>query len=648
MTPRLFVRRIVVTGPGRNYEVGFEDGVNVIAGPISTGKSSILQLIDYACGAKAAPDYPEITKCSDVYVQFEVGSETLTVRRSLKNANAKATLYTSAIEQVFAGGVAGTDVSPRHDPNHASISSEILRRLDLGNIEVKAAPTQTASDVKAFTIRDLLTLLYVDQDRMGARRAFFEDKPFKAIKWQAGFEIFHGLYDQIAAALSQALKEAQDEERSLQQYFRNARSFLDDFKIPAADVLQERIATLKLEQERLEARIKELRQTGEAQLGDNLELVRRRAALDAERSTVAARSGELRRTLVQLGRLRVQYERERAQLEFLRESQVLVGDLPVIRCPACLQGIEPTPDAAACYVCHRPVPAREGEVSVDARLRASRRRIDDLERYIGELESMLADLDDRTNVLTAEIREVDGGLQRMRQAAVLPDTTALLDVSEALSIVDRQRRQLAEHLELRRRSRGEDSTLTALADRVARLQRELELAESGRKSPEDVLRGLSDRFVAALVAFRFPDLRGATIDAKTYHPLVRGQPYAHLSSKGAISLVIVAWHAALLGYALSDGSRFPRVLMLDSPLSHVGHNNADEQFRDQQIVDGFYKYLADLHREAAPNFQLILVHNSPPPRAKDLPTIRFTGDPTHGRYGLIDDEHPPMPESPAG
>lgn len=60
MAQRLEFRRLMLTSPGRNYEVEFHDGVNIIAGPISTGKSSILELLDYVCGAKSAPAYPEL------------------------------------------------------------------------------------------------------------------------------------------------------------------------------------------------------------------------------------------------------------------------------------------------------------------------------------------------------------------------------------------------------------------------------------------------------------------------------------------------------------------------------------------------------------------------------------------------------------
>ncbi len=647
MSERLAFNRLLLAGPGRNYAVPFSSGVNVISGPIWTGKSSILQLLDYVCGARTRPGYPEISKCSDVYVECVAGGEVLTIRRSLKGTTAKATIYPGALDAVLSNSVTGTEVSARHVQGAASVSSELLRRLGLANITVKAAPTQESSDANAFSLRDLLLLIYVDQDRMGsAKRGFFEDHPFKSIKWKAGFEIAHGLFDETAASLSEALKEALHEEKQIQDYLRNARTFLDDFRISTAEDLERTIQGLDAEQTRLQGQVQETRQRTEAQMGDNFELVRRRATVESERARARARANELRRTLAQLGRLRVQYDRERAQLEFLKESEALVGHLPIVRCPACLQAIDPKPDASACYVCHRALPVRDGEISVDARLRTTKRRISDLEGYIADVENTVQELDKQQERLGRDLQELDAALRRVREISVLPDTAAVVDLTQAIALVDKQKRQGQEHLELRRKARGEGSNLLAVTDRVRRLKGEVAKAEASKASPEEVVRALSTLFVEILQAIRFPEMRDSRIDFATFRPMIRNQAYGELSSRGAVSLAIVAWHLAVLRYALENGSRFTRLLMLDSPLNHVGHDATDEAFKDQQIVDAFYKLLLDLNRTRGDDFQILIVDNRPPAAATELIAVNFTRDPSVGRFGLIDDEHPPLPQQP--
>jgi hypothetical protein len=93
MGERLVIRRLLVVGPGRRYEVEFHQDVNLIAGPISTGKSSILELVDYGLGSRTPPSYPELAKCSDVLLELEAGGEILTIQRPLKSATAKLNIY---------------------------------------------------------------------------------------------------------------------------------------------------------------------------------------------------------------------------------------------------------------------------------------------------------------------------------------------------------------------------------------------------------------------------------------------------------------------------------------------------------------------------------------------------------------------------
>ena len=58
------VRRLLLRGVSKDYEVGsLADGgvrpLSVIAGEISTGKTSVLELIDYHLGASRHPRHPD-------------------------------------------------------------------------------------------------------------------------------------------------------------------------------------------------------------------------------------------------------------------------------------------------------------------------------------------------------------------------------------------------------------------------------------------------------------------------------------------------------------------------------------------------------------------------------------------------------------
>jgi hypothetical protein len=204
------------------------------------------------------------------------------------------------------------------------------------------------------------------------------------------------------------------------------------------------------------------------------------------------------------------------------------------------------------------------------------------------------------------------------------------------------------------RSDHEMSTLTALNDHpTTNLECRSRIAARNKRPPSPTNSSVvspSARHQRAIPSSAFSAAMNARHSYHAAYCVKRPRGRAadvhapELSSKGAISLAVASWHLALMEYALKSesSSQFPCLLMLDSPLSHVGRDTSDPEFRDQKLVDGFYAVLARLH-ERRDRFQILICDNRPPVAAREMVSVEFTGDPTVGRYGLVDDEHPPLP-----
>lgn len=572
----------------------------------------------------------------------------LTIRRALRGATGRATLYNGSLNAVLAGDVQPNDVSARHDAENRSVSLEVLQRLGLGAYKVKTAPSKEDSETSSFSLRDLLLLLYVDQDRMGSKSSFFEGDHFKHNKWRAAFEISQGLFDAGLAAMAESLALAKREEQEIQRYLEGARRFLDQFKVPALQELESELETVTAELANAKENQKQYRANERARLGEHNELAVRRNKVSEEERDLSVRIEELRRNARQLGRLRVQYERELAQWKFLAETQAIMGSVPVTRCPACLQDVVPIQEAEHCHLCKQELLKADGEISVERRVKAAKRRISDLDAYLSDLTTTVAKLDAQREDRARAIRDMDRVLHRVRESTLLPETRAIVAGNELVARLEKRRERLREQIDYRKRAQGDGSNLAAVSERVRDLQKAHRLALESKRSASTVVQDLTAWYQALLSDIRFPALTNAFVDIASYRPFVRGQPYPELSSKGAISLATVAWHVAVLEDALKADSRshFPLLLMFDSPLSHVGRAADDPEFRDQKLVDGFYAVLTRLHKRASA-FQIFLVDNRPPAVAKEMLAVQFTGDPAHGRYGLVDDEHPLIAESPS-
>jgi hypothetical protein len=638
--------RLTLVAPGGTYDVLFRSGVNIIAGPISTGKSSIFQLIDYAFGAQRKPTYEEITECSDVLLECVISGEVTTIRRSLQSHTAKARLYDGSIDDILNQGIEGREVWASYHPTEPTVSRELLQRLGLADIEMKTAPTQAASTVNVFSLRDLMHFIYVDQDRIDSQRnAFYEREPPIAIKWRATLDIFAGLHDQAQTAISLSLQAAQTEQGRLVQYLTNVRDFLRKAKLPEAQELRARVEALAAEREQLLTRRQLAHSATEEKLGERLELVRSRDQLAATIAQDDARADELTRTITQLSRLRIQYDREKSQLEFLAECQRLVGSLPVSRCPSCLQTVEAKATADSCYVCHQRMPeASEEPVAIEPRIAAITRRSRDLDRYLLDLRKEHEELKRSAAQGRRELDRLDATIERVASVATVPEMRRVMELDAAINAIESSERTANEQLEFWGQVERARENLGAVEGRVAQLRAELERLQRDRPSRDAVVSGLSELFASILSRVKFPAMRDVRIDANSYVPIVRGQHYGELSSRGAIALAVTGWHLAVLEYFAIQPGLFPGLMILDSPLSNVGHDAADQEFRDQQIVNAFYVLLADIDARLK-HAQLLICDNRPPSNAESLVIVRFTGDETKGRVGLAGRDHD-APERP--
>ena len=634
--------RLALVVPGGTYDVVFKPGVNIIAGPISTGKSSIFQLIDYAFGAQRKPTYEEIAECSDVLLECFIAGEVLTIRRGIHSQNTKARLYDGTIDEILNQGAEGREVWAGYHPTESTVSREILGRLGLADIEMKTAPTQAASNVNVFSLRDLMHFIYVDQDRIDSQRnAFYEREPPIAIKWRATLDIFSGLHDQAQTAISLSLQAAQAEHGRLVQYLANVSDFLRKAKLPEASSLRSRLESLTSERAELLVRRQHAHSATEEKLGERLELVRARDDLAARIEQDAARADELTRTVTQLSRLRVQYDREKSQLEFLSECQRLVGTLPVSRCPSCLQPVETTADTESCYLCHQTMPAAGDEpISIEPRIAAVTRRSRDLDRYIVDLKKEQEDLKRSAAQSQRELDRLESTIERVASVASVPEMRRVMELDAAINAVESGQRTAGEQLEFWGQAERARENLSAVEARVAQLRSELDRLQRDRPSKDSVISGLSGLFASVLSRVKFPALREVRVDPISYLPVVRGQHYGELSSRGAIALAVTGWHLAVLEFFSVQPGLFPGLMILDSPLSNVGHDSADHEFRDQQIVNAFYVLLAELDVQLK-NAQLIVCDNRPPAAADSMVIARFTGDETKGRVGLVGKEPEP-------
>ena len=213
---------LTLRGVRRNYVVDFTDDngqgipLSVIAGEISTGKTTVLEFIDYCLGASSHPSHPEvIDNVRAAQLAIEVLERASDADRdsaddgagdrdgsgdrgdSAGAAASRAHLARYVIERpvsgpnaiamLFRGDQHGfDDTSPRRltmtPTDTDSLSQFLLRTCGLTGLRLRQAPTKDDSATSILSFRDLMPLAFLAYTRIGGNDLVYEKQPARTIK----------------------------------------------------------------------------------------------------------------------------------------------------------------------------------------------------------------------------------------------------------------------------------------------------------------------------------------------------------------------------------------------------------------------------------------------------------------------------------
>ena len=101
MSSSILINQLVVVGTRKNYTVNFNAGVNIIYGDSATGKSSILDLIDYLLGAKKFELYPEISAAARYAIlDVTLNEDRYSIRRDIFDSSRPIEVYPCAFSDI--------------------------------------------------------------------------------------------------------------------------------------------------------------------------------------------------------------------------------------------------------------------------------------------------------------------------------------------------------------------------------------------------------------------------------------------------------------------------------------------------------------------------------------------------------------------
>jgi DNA repair exonuclease SbcCD ATPase subunit len=611
MTTGLQYRELTLYGAQEHFTYSFEPGVNVIVGPVGSGKTSLLELMKYTLGGDGtlSPAVQDSVVSSAVKVEF--GTETIVLTRHLGSSSVEAYQPDGAHLGTYST-VAGRINAP--------ISDLLLGALGIPALRVPRSRTRPTSASSRLTFFDVYAYLYLDQTEIDRSVVSHLDS-YREPKRRATFELLYGLSNATLLDLEVQRGELREALANEQRKAAEIRNFLIAAEQPGVDATRrelERVAAA-LEAGRMDLRrLRDASRAGTPQADPNRERLNQ---LEELRTSARQHVADLSASCEALRSLVAQLELDAQRLQKSLGADAVLSGLEFAICPRCLQSVAATrADAGDCYVClqrENPGDARERLREEHVRVEEQRQETVDLleedEAELRRARARVEELDEQIAVARVELDQATAQYVSPRFAAVQEAGSEVGRLEARLTALQSVMRLWEQFGSLEDESRR-------LQARLAEVDAAITEARASLSAGLERVATLSELFAETLVQFQLPWLETASISAQSYLPVINGRSFEELLSGGMKTLVNDAYHLAALRYALVYAdSLMPLIQILDSPRKNLGSGPDD-----RVLAENLYRRIRALEDSFGPRFQIIVADNDLPRVAREFRAITLS------------------------
>ena len=583
--------------------INFTSGLNVITGPSDTGKSFILECIDYVLGRKKCPkSIEETTGYSMVILKIKKNADDqiISLSRQLAKSGKKITALLPTGELL--------ELAPKHSSkNNNNISAFLLELTGLSGKKLKKNKRNETVDL---SFRNLANLALVNEERVITTGSPF----FSGVKTNQTVEKSllnllltgeddEGLIEIEDAKISKA-KAAVRSEIVLGLIEKHLNAVPDEYQSQKITALSEQIVGLEAKRTAIELEVKEYRLTVDTKEEEQISL----------RREIVARESKLRNLQdldIRFDLLGQQYDADLLRVDAVAEAASAFRDLNQQRCT----------------ICGSPAEYHSVEHSYDSGSIADACSAEKIKTELLHKELMTAKSD-----LNREMREFEKELSAL-----------LLQMSNVTSDLDKLLKpRLCQYVEELLKINKLSSLLASVIERKEQLEELNEmvapLIEGDREEDVDndeslpfVYNQLAQLVLEELKAWHFPDVDRVSFSEKVteFDFIINGRS-RNSHGKGVRAVLLTSAMTALFKYCIKDYSKsYVGFLIIDSPLVVYREPDTGEILNDD-VKKSLYETLsADFKQD-----QIVIIENVEPPQGIDANIIHFTKG-VSGRYGFI-------------
>lgn len=612
---RLRINRISLIGGEREYDFG--PGLNLIEGPVATGKTTLLRFIRGLIGGSFS-DFPREARqsISSVGGELTIEDDKFAIVRPFK------TTVDAKVD------IAGDKAALRLPFRKSSTVSELtysrwlLRLLGLPEIDVPLSQSNPEADLSPVTINDYLMYCYLRQDEID-NNVFGHTHPFRNNKRKHVFNILYGRYSVEGAALQEERRDAIRERNRLQNQLALAEEFLQDTPLSNRAEIARQLQGPQADLQNTENQGIELSKSISLSNGTN-GLAARVRAKDKEIDTLNSRLESEQSSVEQLNLLIRQLEKQSNRLTKSIVAGARLIDFDFVICPRCGADLSPDDETEVCYLCHK-IPALDVSKQdlVKEQDKIERQILETFE-LIQEHESEASNLRKAIDLAKNERLELARDLEYKSSTFVSDAAGRIAELAGHRAEVQERIRSLQDYLVLHDRIADTSKRLAQLNETIDDLDVRIDDSYTSNSRFEERMLVLEDHFRAITMRFgapSFADPGQSYIDRNTYLPVYQGRRFEELQSQGLKVMVNLAHALAHQLTAIELDLNLPNIILIDGISGNLGYEGLD-----LDRIDAIYTYLAEVSTLYGDRLQIIATDNTVPDTAKHYVRVTLSED----------------------
>lgn len=394
----LFINRVVIVTHSGSiaYDEKFHEGVNIIRGQNSSGKSTIANFIFYGLGGSYNNWTTEAMKCREVLIEIKLSGAVITIKRYISTTPLQSmNIFWGAYEDSKQDAINWQTYPYKQSisTNTISFSNVIFNALSFPEVK---------SDLESnITLHQILRLLYIDQDTPTQNLFRFErfDLPLTR---QTISELLLGIYDDDLYDLRLSLKDTQKKSDEKKRQFDSINKVIGE----SGNLTDTKSLNNSLEAEKnklayIDNEIQNLKKQTSINTTKRTPMEFEKVQLDLiptknKIKQLIAKANEYEIEIADSTLFISTLEKRITELKNSLLTRNILGELPLTHCPECLNELDTNTKEGHCSLCKQPI-------SEEAERANAKRLMQEMELQVRESKSLLKDKEIELNNINNEL-----------------------------------------------------------------------------------------------------------------------------------------------------------------------------------------------------------------------------------------------------